>query len=349
MSGKFVDSKSVIWLISTYPPGYGGVSVHTYNLIESLRLHGMNVNLIRINGPVIAIMFDFFRLLTRVKKKDAVHLHTSFFSTLTIVILHILFLRRLFNYFRLIVSIHEGDLDNRIKKNSFIRNHLIKRIISNVDRLVLMSNSQLKNLKQYFKLTSSVNILSPMIVDNEVNFVCKQFLDTNHLKLLVVAQINELYGILEILEGIDRIAKDKPFLQFSLLLVFGSKNSDENYRKKIIDSLKRVNQNILVNIKEDLNIEEMKVAYRESDIFIRNTKVDSYGISVSEALCNGLYCLATDVCDRPEGVWVYPVNSFLKNFEEFLDFVCKNNNVDKQSKVKFLSSSFKDYNRLYFG
>lgn len=349
MSGKFVDSKSVVWLISTYPPGYGGVSVHTYNLMESLLLNGIEVNLIRINGQVIEILFNFLRLLTRGKKTDTVHLHTSFFSTLTIVIFQILFLKRLISNYRLIVSIHEGDLDNRIKQNSLFRNHLIKRILSNADRLVLMSNSQMKKLQQYFKLTSSVNILSPMIVDHEMNFVNKQFLDTNHLKLLVVAQFNELYGILEILEGIESIAKEKPFLKFSLLLVFGSKNSDEDYRKKIIDSSKSVSQNILVNIKEDLDIEEMKVVYRESDIFVRNTKVDSYGMSVSEAIGNGLYCLATDVCDRPEGVWVYPVNSFLKNFKEFLDFVCRNNNVDKQMKVKFSSSSFKDYNRLYFG
>ena len=342
-----MKSKSV-WLISTYPPGYGGVSVHTLNLVESLSSNGVKVNLIRINGPILTIFSGLFKLLTKFKSSDAVHIHTSFFSIFIIIILQLIFLRRIFWTFRLFISIHEGDLENRIRKNSRVRNYIINQVINRVDNLVLMSNTQSDNLKKHFNLKCRTIVISPMILDDKLSINHRRVLNSNHLKLLVVAQLSELYGILELIEGVNALVKSRPYISMDLSLVFGSKNSDEKYRGKIIKAIQSADDRVKISFNEDLNAKEMSEVYRDSDIFIRNTKVDSYGLSVSEALVNGLFCLATDVCERPEGVWIYPLNGFAKSFSEFIDSHWMKNTVNDKSKIKFKSSGFFDYYNLYF-
>ena len=58
----------------------------------------------------------------------------------------------------------------------------------------------------------------------------------------------------------------------------------------------------------------IRMLWVSSDVYIRPTSTDGDSVSIRDALAEGVVVVASDVCERPEGVLVYQYG----NYEDFI-------------------------------
>lgn len=255
------NNKSLkVWMFSTYPPGYGGISIHTKDLIELLESNGRNVELVRLNQNTLSLLKNIVLCLTKIKKGDIVHFHTSLFSVMSIFLILIVNTRCLLLSTRVIVSIHEGDIANRANAYSLFRKTLISFALRNIDCCIFVSESQRGDFQFFFPTIVPSTIISPLIQSDHLihkgNIISSQ-----ELKFISVAQYQNLYGLIEILAAISAISS--PSCICSLTIVVGSDNIDKDYRDKVYNLIKKTgNDEFRIQILENIPREMVYQKYR---------------------------------------------------------------------------------------
>jgi hypothetical protein len=109
-------------------------------------------------------------------------------------------------------------------------------------------------------------------------------------------QGEDLYGIDMCVRLCSKLKQQFP--NIGLVFCLPDKN-DENYFNQMMNMIQEleIGNNFLFVIE---SIELYPILSR-SNLFLRPTNTDSYGISVAEALFLGIPAVASDVCERPYG------------------------------------------------
>ena len=86
----------------------------------------------------------------------------------------------------------------------------------------------------------------------------------------------------------------------------------------------------------------------KSDVFVRPTNTDGYGISIAEAIYFKVPAVASNVCSRPEGTilfrsrdsddFVSKVNHVLNNYKEYKGEIA---NIEFENNIKKIVKIYK--------
>lgn len=107
------------------------------------------------------------------------------------------------------------------------------------------------------------------------------------------------YGYLAAIQAVALLRSWKSDIRL-VLYVYG--RTDRGYWKRVQLAARQAG---FVDIVEDAGQAEFLMALRNGDMYLRNTTHDSYGVACVEAAYMGARSLATDVCDRGEGVQTF--------------------------------------------
>ena len=150
----------------------------------------------------------------------------------------------------------------------------------------------------------------------------------------------DLYGLDMLIELIKRLkTKEKNIkLLFCVLSVETQSIEERRYYNKLKDRITELgleDKIMLFEVKET----EFYPILKKSDIFIRPTNTDGYGVSIAEAIYYNVPSLASDVCERPEGTILFESRNQEDLTEEIIQLI--GNYSEEKEKVKKIE--VKDY------
>lgn len=280
-----------VLLVGKIPPPLGGVTIHVQRLKELLeQSESYSVDYIEVRR--------FWKLLfiKRSYENEIIHLHTS----RTVVRLLIYIIAKLTNR-KLVTTMH--SYRNKSKIQIIFDRYISKKI----SKTIAVGENLFSFLKDKYKFRN-LEMVNPFIppTKNELKVtVQSDKLFKGQGKTLcinaytIIKEKNEdIYGIMDTLILFNKLRK---YHNLNLYIVVGGVADNHFYNeiKGYISSMK-MNEFVKVIIGEPL-IPYLKI----SDIFVRPTLEDSYGISIAEALYLGKHAIASNVCIRPEGSFVY--------------------------------------------
>lgn len=300
----FLNKYSQVLEVGPYPPPLGGVSVHLSRLSKSLE----NCEVFDLSQPGGGKFLKLFLSLL-FKKRDLVHLHV-----ITLKILVVVFVAQIFRRYPILITDHNSRL---FESKSKIQLILLRFFLSRVDNIIVVGEHILNfytkhkiKPKQNFMISDS--FLPPNLTENKKildtyplvyhNFVHSHtpIINTNAYKLVLHNGI-DLYGIDLCVELIYRLKNKYPNIG---LLVF---LADEDYNAKYLCKLKElvIHRDLENNIIFITNQRELWPSYQDSDLMVRATVTDGFGISVAEAMYVGCPAIASDVCKRAPGATIF--------------------------------------------
>ncbi len=275
-----------ILIIGKTPPPIGGVTIHTFRLIEYLKSKNIEFNFYNNNGFNI---ITFIRAIYK-SKKAHIHLNNPFFLFLFVVIC------RFLNTYS-ILTIH-GNVASYGKIATVFEKLAIR--ISNLP-IVLNQKSYLiaSKINLNTKLMSAfIPPLTIEILEAELQLKIdsiKQKIDfvycTNAYSLVYDKNGNEIYGIMPLVKFFN----SNP--DFGLIL----SDPKGEYFNYFLSNNIFLNDNIAILNKNHSFFEVIK----QTDCLIRNTSMDGDSLSINEALYCGKPVLASDCVSRPIGVTIY--------------------------------------------
>ncbi|KMN75005.1 MULTISPECIES: glycosyltransferase family 4 protein [Bacillus cereus group] len=317
MSGKY-------FLIGPYPPPLGGVSIYIYRYSKFLEKQGEEVEFIDFDKMGRLEKFEFLMRYCLISpQKHTFHLNE--FNTLTMIAL----LLRPFQC-RIILQNHSIRILDTFRNMKKI---MTKLFIKKVDYCVLVGE-HLKDgyRKNNIQLPKRVVVKSPFIPPplEDEEYILSTYSEevisflNNHEQILIgnASKITfykniDLYGIDMCIEVI-RILKNK-YPKIGLIFAL-AEIGDEEYFKSILEKIKeyKIEGNILFLTGQ----KELWPLFKKSDIMIRPTYSDAYGISIEEAIYFNCRAIASNVCNRPEGTILFEnrnINDLVCNIERCIE------------------------------
>lgn len=203
---------------------------------------------------------------------------------------------------KLRVVIHSGRFVDQI---GHLHGRLLGALLRFCSQIILMGPQLRAQLAAKIQLPVNTVVESPFLPPD---FSQKELLlaktpsdlrsfMASHYPLITVSvtrldtwQGQDMYGVDLAQIAFESLRKDFP--NAGLLIVLGSRNR----------------QNLAIHANTYLLAEwpfEMWPLIGKSDLFVRPARTDSFGISVAEALCQGVSAIASDVCPRPEGTILF--------------------------------------------
>lgn len=302
MTELYPENKKIV-LLGTFPPPLGGVSVFLYRLYKSLSSKGFNVFKWDISCGRVNYYKDFLKYFVKFFFSSKYLLHINSLSKRNVKVG--LMLKR-FTGVELFVTCHNVT---SIESSAGYTDLLFK-LIEVSDKFICVSQAVAnkfleKGVRKEEKLVIQNAFIPPPIEEEEKIWLSyskatKDFISTKNPLLvanafkLVIHHGVDLYGLDLCIDLIDLLRKDYP----NIGLIFALANKEENreYLKKM--QIKISDMKIKDNFHFITDQKELWPIFKKSDIFIRPTSSDGYGISIDEALYFNCSAVASDVCER---------------------------------------------------
>lgn len=298
--------------IGAYPPPYGGVSVHLKRLLEYLQEKGQDSLLIDVSpypknqiGVVnysrsAAICFLLFRT-----QKSIVHFHN--FSLRNTLIFFIISLRH-----KTILSFHNERFLDEVHSVSPIWRKVVIYFLNRIDYFVVdtQKNKELaeKIVEDQKRITIIPEFIPPSHIpplENDAILAMRQkhqYLLSSNAWQISFYNGQDLYG-LDIL--VDLLQELVFIHELDVGMVFllpnnGVKEYFEEIKRRI-KSAKLIEHFIFITEP----IKEASSLWQISDVVIRATNTDGNSLTILEALSIQVPVVASDCCERPEGVVLF--------------------------------------------
>lgn len=305
-----------VTLLAPYPPPYGGISVHVQRLKKRLDGMGVDCTVYAYSGGsgkengVIPIRSRGGWLLSRLWHPSDGVLHCHGYSPMALVALALLsFLGRK----KIIMTTH-GFLFEKMKVPLWDR--IVFKIASKTNIYFIVESAVLRerimSLGIKPKNINRENILAfipPSVSQEDIAQIPKHIWNfiKSHSPIIVsnayrVAFYNgeDLYGIDMCVELCGELKRDYPNVGFVFCL---PDIGDSRYLREMERRIakKKLRSNFLF-VTRPMPFYPILM---KSDVFVRPTNVDSYGVSVAEAIYLGKPAVASDVCSRAEGTVLF--------------------------------------------
>jgi glycosyltransferase involved in cell wall biosynthesis len=303
-----INKKIEIW--SSYPPPFGGVSIHSMRLFNILK-NKYNIVFKNFNGEkdspkngIYKVSNQFLEILKHLFIGNRIiHLH----SNRILVWMFICFYPR---SSKIIVTLHNQNLR---KKLSFVKYIIIKLFFKKVKKIILNNDEFAYYLVKKFKIDSEKVIILPAFIEplpeesEPLPFEIDTFFKKNEITIssfawkLYKVDNKDVYGIDHIIDAFALLKKNKKSI--GLLLIIPIIEDQDHYNNLLakIDEYD-LKGSILIYNKPVRNGFDV---WKESNLFIRATMTDIEGISIKEAMSYNTPVIATNVVERPEGVSLY--------------------------------------------
>lgn len=309
--GKKPAIKIELW--GTYPPPFGGVTIHIKRLFAYLKeqkefvcsvanfngtVDDPKEHIVKIKHPV----FVFLKL--PFQKRRLIHFHSR--QILGWALLRLLGFRHL-----KIITLHNQIL--RKLEGNFKRK-LATFGLNGFDRILLNDQDYGEFLNSTFKVPKEKMRFVPAFIPplkSEYRGVPQEILNFRKKKTFVISANawmlvriggKDLYGAATLIDLVKRLKDDG--MDVGLVFVL-PQIGDEEYFSIIQQKIDqdKLKEEILIFNRPIPNAFEV---WGISDLFVRPTMMDIEGISIKESLMMGTPVVASDVCARPVQCHIYP-------------------------------------------
>jgi glycosyltransferase involved in cell wall biosynthesis len=329
-------NKLRVAIIGVYPPPYGGVSVHVQRLLARC-----------LEGDIRCVVFDHGRHAKKVENvynlgrvrswlrflfsgQDIVHVHTS---SINWIIAAVFFCLAKIKGAKYVLSYH--SLRESEKDFGVIGRRMMRFILKSAAYCIAINSDIKKKLATMGARPERISVipafLPPSVKEAEVAEIPRETWDfmAGHTPLvtanafaIIKYQGQDLYGIDMCIDLCAALKKDYPRIGFVFCLPGAGDDAAFNELKSRV-SLQEIEDNFLFQTKPC----QYYPVLMKSDIFVRPTSSDSYGVSVAEALFFGVPAIASDVCPRPTGTVLFQS----RNIDDFI------------ARVKMVRENYADY------
>lgn len=327
-----------ILVVGKFPPPIGGVTIHTRRLVELLERGSYQVSLINIRC-IRRLLSNCMRIKKVTCKSSIVHYQLNNW-------LELFFLSKLVSC-SLVTTVHSFRWD----RFSLVKRMAFKSLVSHNDISAFIAPSlTIKKLLMDKGVKESIIYVIPTylppvydeiyqaIPEDIYNFLIK---NKNKKKCIlasassIVIENNvDIYGLDMCISVCER-NKD---LSFVFCAAQGNELYIERMKQRIQDS--NMSGRFLLYI-GDIYLPSL---YRYFDLFVRPTSTDSYGISVEEAIQSGIKAIASDVCERAKGAFIFKA----RNLNDFESKIFEALNCQEESfEIKEEQSYLRTYILLY--
>jgi len=350
-----------IALIGSYPPPYGGISVHIQRMKEHLQRRGIKCIIYDMSGTAkdednVVCITDSKKWLPKYfffAKEDVIHYHSTNW-VIRVIIGFMSFLGK-----KTVITIHGQSLSDSLKKGIWLRKKIIEFAVRHTS-FVIADNKKIKDLLLSLGVKSEKVLLitpfiPPDVKEEDYKKVPKyvwNFMKSHKPIISANAfQINfyngtDLYGLDIIVELVCRLKKYYQNIGIAICL---PNIGDEKYFEKLKQQMKekRVENNILF-ITEPLP--EVYPIWKESDLFVRPTCTDGDALSIREALHFKIPAITSDAVPRPEGVILFKnrdAQDFITTTKNVLDnYRLYKSKVNNLESVRGFDRILEVYNEL---
>ncbi|MCL0062937.1 glycosyltransferase [Peptococcaceae bacterium] len=312
-----------ILIVGTYPPPYGGISVHIERLRNILvnsgiyECHILDVssvdaekkkvykNITVVNGNKIT---KLIKSLVEIKnfKGDIIHYHVSALGNFK-------YAGIMFNYInkkvKKMLTVHSGSFIKDYINSNWVDKKLIVWNLKMFDCIITVNNTQADFIKNKLSVKKQIvtipAFLPPEYSDcKDDNPIIKEEIQElkRKFKKIIVSSgyMREYYGFHIIIEAIKELSKECSEDIALIIVTYAEPNL--KYSNEILNSIKGLGN---VKLYNDLKPVDFALILKQSDIFIRATDRDGDAVSIREAMYFNKQILASDCVDRPEGVVLF--------------------------------------------
>jgi glycosyltransferase involved in cell wall biosynthesis len=301
-------------LVGAYPPPYGGVSTHVQRLHElclenNIRCTVFDVsryvkkarNVVNLSRP-----WQWPHLLA--SRQDIIHVHTTSMHWVIPAIFRILSCIKDAKY---VLSYH--SLRYSARDFGPLGRRMMKVVLSSAAHCIAVNEEIKEKLITLGAVPERVSVipsfLPPVKKESEIAAIPREVRDfmDGHKPVIsasafrpVIHEGIDRYGIDMCLELCAELQKVYPLV--GLVFCLPDAGDGQYFREmqcRIAE--KGMDGNFLFHTRPG----QFYPLLMKSDIFVRPTNADSYGISVAEALYFGVPAVASDVCPRPEGAELF--------------------------------------------
>lgn len=346
-----------IIIIGSYPPPYGGVSVHIKRMKqfldqknENVRVYTLNNLKVNIDNSVDILSTNKTRNFIDIIKSDIIHFHYIDYNKILF-----LFILKFLNK-KLILTIH-----NNMIKQLYSSLNLIGKLkfvsYLNIFSYIICVNKETKNYVENILNIKKVKYLPAYINPylNKSDFYIlpqkvKKFINNNEFIICSNGSINlsvkpDVYGIDMLINLIYKLNNNN--IKAKLIFVFVDRNKSLQstiYYNKLINDIKEKNIESKFMMFKANNVEFYPIL-ANTKLFIRATNTDGYSLSVNESIYLNVPVVASDVCYRPKGTVIFKSRNFEDLYKKTL-MVINNYNTYKEKirKIKPEDFSSKLYN-----
>lgn len=334
----------MIVLVGGYPPPYGGISIFIKRMklyLDSLNIENRVWSLSEVNDipgvDKIRLRYLPFKIIFS-KNIDVIHYNiTGSKRRIFAGIISSIFLRKK----KKIITIHCDC------SNLFIKNRLHMKIaLNSFDVIICVKKGDKKFLinngikKTIYEIPA---LLYPVEAEKDFKLIPVDVWDfINKSKFLICANgmikfynNEDLYGIDMLIEIAKRLKQSSYDISL-IIAVLGIKFQNERekiYYNELKNKIIDFGLNSSIFIYESMDTELYPIL-KNSNLFIRPTNNDGFGISIAEALYYDVPSIASDVCERPAGTIIFKsrdidglykkVTDVINNYDFYKGIVKKN-------------------------
>jgi glycosyltransferase involved in cell wall biosynthesis len=297
-----------VLLIGDYPPPHGGVAIHVQQLHRFLRERGVEAKVLDIGKggrpapdviPVRAPAMFGLRLAGFLSAGWTVHVHTSGDNPKSWVLAALASVPgpRAPRF----ITLHSGLLPGFLA-GSPARRAMARAALAGYSRVVAVSEA-VKEALVGCGVPGEKILVQPAFCASQVRpgqvTPAVELARARRSPLLAMAHHpSPVYGRMQMFRALRMLASELPGVG---LAVFGPGTRTPEFAR----DAREAHVAHLIEDLGELNHEEALALLSQSDVFIRPTTHDGDSVSVREALTLGVPCVASDVCARPEGTYLF--------------------------------------------
>jgi hypothetical protein len=296
-------------IIGGYPPPMGGVTIHIKRFYEYCRLQDFPVKIItqfrsvpqndgvRLVGPTP--IGKLIHLLLEIIKfsGEIIHFHASHLNKLSFGGLPILYAAR--SKLRLL-TIHTDVTVFPRKKN--LKYRMMRLILGKFNYIICINEKQIEYFRTWMRLPDKKLVTIPSYIPLQKppgnnSLEIKKFVNVARAQvdylLISSGYLLNIYGYDLIIDAVNRITDKR------IGIIFAFYTTEDDSYKKYLDSKITLLKHVWTF--QDISSDDFFYLIRESDLFIRANREDTYGMVIGDALKLGTPVIASDFCPRHRG------------------------------------------------
>ena len=353
-----------IALFGTYPPPYGGRSIHIKRLAKNLVDQNVEVHIYSNTGVLKkkrkglklrktkSILFYILK-----EKYDILHFHDRNFKLIAILV----FLSKILKY-KTILTYHSFRDDPQ--SYNLIEKLLFKYCIKRIDQFICVGSNEKAKLSQFVsnsKIKVIHSYMHPFEDEGDYHLIpdnVKGFIQNSNFLITANGNIKffnneDMYGFDLLIELLNYLVNHKGYNVQLLLAVLGvneQTKDEKEYYNLLQKKIQQYKLNKYICIYEVKDTELFPILKR-SKLFIRPTNTDSYGISIAEAIYAGIPAIASNVCERPKGTVLFESRNIddlcSKTLEIIENYEYSQQKINNFKSEDCFNSIFSLYKRIY--
>lgn len=323
-----------ISIVGCLPEPLGGISIFCHRLLYSLDVQYQKVRfydcysgkkhhsefsdnikvveMLKVKKNRFSMLLSLIKEL-RFDESDAVFFNFSTCRSIVFLCIVLAFVRKK----KIMICLHHGHL---VTDNKFQR-ILCRLLFPRVDLVFSLSPRQTEFYKAYIrkeKIIESSSYIKPEIKLENIKTE-NEFNNDEVLNILLAGNSQSHYNVEEtLMNTIEHLGSIRDRTFSITVSIYG--DTDEyinNLRSCLIEM-----ENVTINFTSNLSSDEFMSLLSRQDLYIRNTAIDSFGIIVADAINLGVDVIASNVCPRYNGCYVFDYKnsiSFIEALSKYLD------------------------------